>query len=109
LDLIHGSIPVEKRIGTISVIVERHAASVTRVNELISQFGDSIIGRLGLPYPTRDVNIITLIVDASVESVSALTGKLGNLPGVQVKSLMAKAPETGDPSNADPSKYRRPD
>lgn len=81
---------MEKRLGTISVIIERHHAPVATVNELISQFGDDVIGRLGLPYPERGVNIITLITDTSVERLSALTGKLGQLPGVQVRSLMAR-------------------
>jgi putative iron-only hydrogenase system regulator len=86
---------VEKRLGCISIILERTAAPVPQVNELITQFGDCVIGRLGLPYPARGVNIITLIIDASVERMSALTGKLGKLPGVQVKSLMSKAPKPG--------------
>ena len=86
---------MEKRLGTISVIVARHVAPVAAINELISQFGDDVIGRLGLPYPERGVNVITLITDTSVERLSALTGKLGKLPGVQVRSLMAKTPAQG--------------
>lgn len=74
-----------------TVILDRQLADVAHVNELISQFGDAVLGRLGLPYPERGVNIITLIVDATVERLSSLTGKLGRLPGVQVKSLMARA------------------
>ena len=81
---------MEKRLGCVSIILDRQTASVADVNELISQFGDLVIGRLGLPYPSHGVNIITLITDSSVERQSALTGKLGKLPGVQVKSLMAK-------------------
>jgi putative iron-only hydrogenase system regulator len=87
---------VEKRIGCVTIILERQKADVGTVNELVSQFGDTVVGRLGLPYPERGVNIITLIVDASVERVSALTGKLGKLPGVQVKSLMARNLEPGE-------------
>jgi len=86
---------VEKRLGTISIIVERQIAPVAAINELLSQFGDGIIGRLGLPYPERSVNIITLITDTSVERLSALTGKLGKLPGVQVRSLVAKISAQG--------------
>lgn len=93
---------MEKRIGTISVIVERPLAPVGAINELISQFGDEIIGRLGLPYPERGVNIITLVTDTSVERLSALTGKLGKLPGVQVRSLMAKPPVQGDAHDDQP-------
>ena len=87
---------MEKRIGCVTIILERQKAQAGTVNELISQFGDAVVGRLGLPYPERGVNIITLVVDASVERVSALTGRLGKLPGVQVKSLMAKNLETGE-------------
>ena len=90
---------MEKRIGCVTIILERQRADVSTINELVSQFGDAVIGRLGLPYPERGVNIITLIVDASVERVSALTGKLGKLPGVQVKSLMAKNLEPGEHSD----------
>ena len=90
---------MEKRIGCVTIILERQQADVSTINELVSQFGDAVIGRLGLPYPERGVNIITLIVDASVERVSALTGKLGKLPGVQVKSLMAKNLEPGERSD----------
>ena len=94
---------MEKRLGTISIIVERQVAPVSAINELLTQFGDEIIGRLGLPYPERGVNIITLITDSSVERLSALTGKLGKLPGVQVRSLMTKSPAQGASHNADPS------
>lgn len=95
-----GFAPMEKRLGCVSVILDRQAASVSEVNELISQFGDSVIGRLGLPYPSHGVNIITLITDSSVERLSALTGKLGKLPGVQVKSLMSKSRNSGVPDHA---------
>jgi putative iron-only hydrogenase system regulator len=86
---------MEKRLGCVSIILDRQLADVAEVNELITQFGDLVVGRLGLPYPSRGVNIITLITDSSVEHLSALTGKLGKLPGVQVKSLMAKNTDTG--------------
>jgi len=81
---------VEKRLGTVSIIVERHVAPVDELNELLTQFGDDIVGRFGLPYRERGVNIITLVTDTSMERVSALTGKLGKLPGVQVRSLLSK-------------------
>jgi len=102
-DLIHGKFPVEKRIGCISIILERQKARISTVNELLSQFGDCILGRLGLPCPARGFNIITLVVDAPVETVSALTGKLGKLPGVQVKSLMARNLTPGDEKHDCPS------
>jgi putative iron-only hydrogenase system regulator len=93
---------VEKRLGTVSIIVERQVAPVDEVNELLSQFGDEIVGRFGLPYPQRGVNIITLVTDTSVERVSALTGKLGKLPGVQVRSLLSKTASPGATHDSPP-------
>ena len=93
---------MEKRLGTISIIVERQRAPVATVNELLSQFGDCLLARLGLPFPDRGVNIITLVTDTSVERLSALTGKLGKLPGVQVRSLMTKSPAQGAPRDDPP-------
>ena len=100
---------MEKRLGCVSIILDRQQAPVPTVNELLSQFGDCIIGRLGLPYPARGVSIITLITDSTVERLSALTGKLGKLPGVQVKSLMSKTPEQGVASHDGPSQQCRTD
>jgi len=97
---------VEKRLGCVNIIIERQTAPVARVNELISQFGDCVLARLGLPCPTRGANIITLIIEAPVDRLSAFTGKLGQLPGVQVKTLMSKArpapgeaPDDGSPEH----------
>jgi putative iron-only hydrogenase system regulator len=90
-DLIHGSLPVEKRLGTVSIILDPRVTPIATINELISQFGDAVVGRMGLPFRDRGVSIITLVTESSVERLSALTGKLGKLPGVQVRSLMAKA------------------
>lgn len=81
---------MEKRIGVVAVIIHNRVEAIDRVNELLKTFGHLVIGRLGLPYPDRGVNIINLIVDASVEDVSSLTGKIGKIPGVQVRSLMTK-------------------
>lgn len=96
---------MEKRLGTVSIIVERKTAPIGVINELLSQFGDEIIGRLGLPYPQRGVSIITLVVDTTVERVSALTGKLGKLPGVQVRSLLARTTTRG--ASHDDEDHRR--
>jgi putative iron-only hydrogenase system regulator len=56
----------------------------------LTAFGDIVIGRMGIPYHQRDLNIITLIVDATTDEIGALTGKLGMIPGVTVKSTLAK-------------------
>lgn len=81
---------MEKRLGTVSIILDPQVTPVAVVNDLISRFGGEVLGRMGLPHHDRGVSIITLITETSVERMSALTGKIGKFPGVQVKSLMAK-------------------
>ncbi len=99
---------MEKRLGVVSIIVERSTAPVDDVNDLLTRFGDEIIGRLGLPHPARGVNVITVVVDTSVERVSALTGKLGKLPGVQVRSLMSRTTPRQEPLLPLPQTTERP-
>ena len=95
---------MEKRLGCVSIILDRQTAPVSSVNELLSQFGDYIVARLGLPYPSHGVNVITLVTDCTTDKLSSLTGKLGKLRGVQVKSLMSKACDVGVPADVAASK-----
>ncbi|MBC7342364.1 MAG: CopG family transcriptional regulator [Clostridia bacterium] len=60
-----------------------------RVNEILSAYGDIIVGRMGIPYRERDVAVIALIIDGTTDEVGALTGKLGGLKGIQVKAALA--------------------
>lgn len=82
---------MEKRIGTITIIITNRASQSEKVNRILSEFGDIIIARLGVPYAPRNLSIIALIVHASTDEIGALTGKLGTLTGVQVKSALTKA------------------
>lgn len=82
---------MEKRIGTITIIITNRASQSEKVNKILSEFGNIIIARLGVPYAQRNLNIIALIVHASTDEIGALTGKLGALTGVQVKSALTKA------------------
>ena len=61
-----------------------------QVNDLLSEFGEIIIARVGLPYRERHCSVITLIVDATTDELGALTGKLGALEGISVKSALTK-------------------
>ncbi len=79
-----------KRIGFVGILIEERERSAARVNEILSGFGELIVARIGLPYRERKVHVITLVVDATTDEVGALTGKLGALEGVVVKSGMAK-------------------
>ncbi|MDO5418189.1 MAG: iron-only hydrogenase system regulator, partial [Lachnospiraceae bacterium] len=58
---------------------------------LLHQYGQYIIGRMGIPYEKKQVNIISIVVDAPMDAISALSGKLGRLPGVSSKALYSKA------------------
>jgi putative iron-only hydrogenase system regulator len=62
-----------------------------KVNEIITQYGDTIIGRMGIPYDPKGIHIIALIIHGTTDDIGALTGKLGNLPDVEVKTVLTKA------------------
>jgi putative iron-only hydrogenase system regulator len=77
-------------VGVVAIIVKKRKTVAAEVNEVLTRFGDIILGRMGLPYPARELNIITLIVDATTDQIGALTGKLGMISDVTVKSTLAK-------------------
>lgn len=79
-----------RSVGVVAIIIKNRSNSASLVNEVLSQFGELVIGRMGLPYHERDLNIITLIVDASTDSIGSLTGKLGQITDVTVKTTLAK-------------------
>ncbi|MCI8516544.1 MAG: iron-only hydrogenase system regulator [Hungatella sp.] len=76
----------ETRIAVIGIIIEDRD-SVEEVNRLLHEYGEFIIGRMGLPYGKKRVNIISVVVDAPMNKISALSGKMGRLPGVSTKAL----------------------
>lgn len=79
----------DKRLGVIGIVIEdRHA--VARVNEILSVFSHIMVGRMGIPYREKDVSVISLIVDGSTDDIGALTGKLGGIRHVTVKSALTK-------------------
>jgi putative iron-only hydrogenase system regulator len=80
----------ERMVGVIAIIVKERDEAAPEVNEVLTHFGTIVIGRMGLPYHDRGLNIITLIVDATTDQIGALTGKLGQIAGVTVKSTLAK-------------------
>ncbi|OPJ54972.1 TM1266 family iron-only hydrogenase system putative regulator [Alkalithermobacter paradoxus] len=80
---------MNKRIGVVAIIVE-NKESVEKVNKLLSEFADSIVGRMGIPYKEKDVSVISIIVDGTNDEIGALTGRLGRLDGVSVKSALTQ-------------------
>lgn len=83
---------MENRIAIIGIIVE-NTKSIDLLNTILHQYGEYIIGRMGLPYPKRDVNIISVAVDAPNDVISAMSGKLGRLDGVSAKATFSKLPD----------------
>ncbi|MFH0880388.1 MAG: TM1266 family iron-only hydrogenase system putative regulator [Lentisphaerota bacterium] len=81
---------MDKRLGFVGIMIEDRLKAARLVNEILSDFGELIVGRMGLPYGARHCNIITLIVDATTDELGVLTGKLGALEGVSVKSALSK-------------------
>lgn len=80
---------MEYRISTISIIVEDRE-SARAINELLHQYADYIIGRMGLPCREKGLSVICVILEAPADVTSALSGRLGQLPGVSSKTMTAK-------------------
>ena len=80
---------MEKRIAVVAIIVSEVEA-VTKVNELLSSVRDYVLGRLGIPYKEKDLNVISVVMDAPQEVINALSGKLGMIKGVSSKVLTTK-------------------
>lgn len=82
---------MQQRLGFVGIIIEDRETNAAAVNELLGNFGRIIVARMGVPYEKRACSAITLIVDATTDELGVLTGKLGALPGVSVKSMLSKA------------------
>lgn len=80
----------KKRIGVIGIVLENPSAVQERLNQYISDAGQIIIGRLGIPYRERNVAVLALLVDGTNDEINSLTGRLGSLPGVNVRAALAK-------------------
>lgn len=79
----------EKRLAIISIIVENRERSA-EINSLLSEYGEFIVGRMGIPYREKAVSVLSVVVDAPAEIINTLTGKIGMLKGVTAKTLMSK-------------------
>ena len=80
----------ETRIAVIAIVAENRN-HIDEMNHVLSAYGEYIIGRMGIPYPKKGVSLISVAVDAPNETISALTGKLGNIEGITVKTAYSKA------------------
>ena len=80
----------EKRVAVISIIVEE-PDRVNQINEILHSASDYIIGRMGIPYREKEINIISIVIDAPVNVINNVSGKLGRLSGVTAKTAYSKA------------------
>lgn len=79
----------EKRLAVLSVVVEDRS-SAERLNALLSEYGECVVGRMGIPYREKGVSVLCVVLDAPVSEINALTGKIGQLSGVTAKTLFSK-------------------
>lgn len=84
---------METRLAVTTIIVE-DKTSAEKINEILHLYSDYIVGRMGIPYRQKNVSVISVVLDAPQDRISALAGKLGMLPGVSSKTIYSKL--TGD-------------
>lgn len=80
---------MEKRIGAVIILIENRE-SVDSINTILSSHASIILGRQGLPLREKSISVINLVLEGTTDQISSLTGKLGRLSGVQVKSVLTK-------------------
>lgn len=80
---------MQTRVAVAAIIVEDPQA-VTPLNDLLHQYSPYIIGRMGIPYKEKGISIISIAMDAPQDTISALTGKIGRIPGVATKTTYSK-------------------
>jgi len=88
---------MDTRVAVISIIVE-NTDSVESINSLLHEYGQYIVGRMGLPYRKRGISIICIALDAPQNTIAALSGKIGNLSGVSVKTAYSGVQSNGEKS-----------
>lgn len=79
---------METKVAVIGIIVEK-LESVSALNEILSEYGEFIIGRMGIPYKAKGINCITIIIDTEMNVINTLCGKIGKLDGVSSKAAFS--------------------
>lgn len=85
---------METRVAVMSIIVE-NPETVQKLNEILHEYGEYIIGRMGLPYRARNIHIISIAIDAPQDTISSLAGKIGGLSGITVKTAFSSVKSNG--------------
>jgi len=84
-DLMQKSEEKKNRLAVVGIAVNNREETACRVNEILSSFGNIIVGRMGIPYKDRGISIISIIIDGTNDEVGSITGKLGSIKGIKVK------------------------
>lgn len=80
----------QNRVGVAAIIIEDRHRAAPPVNEILSEYGEIIVGRMGIPYRDRGVSVISLIIDGDTDAIGAMTGKLGAIAGVKSRVTLVK-------------------
>lgn len=80
---------MEKRVALIGIVVE-NPEKTEELNNLLHKYSEYIIGRMGVPYKERNISIISIVMDAPADKISALSGSIGNLDGISAKTIYSK-------------------
>lgn len=82
------------RVAVMSIIVE-NPATVQKLNEILHEYGEYIVGRMGIPYRARKIHIISIAIDAPQDTISTLAGRIGGLDGITVKTAFSSVKDDG--------------
>ena len=80
---------METRIAIIGIIIYNNE-SAEKINSILHDYAEYIIGRMGIPYKTKNLSVISIIIDAPNDTIGALSGKLGMIPDISVKTMYSK-------------------
>ncbi len=89
---------MEKRIGSVLILIQNNSG-IARLNEILSRHAQIIIGRQGIPLREKKINLISLVLEGTTDEIGALTGQIGRLPGIEIKSVVTKFKEQSDENN----------
>ena len=79
---------MENRVAIISIIVE-DSSQIQQLNDLLHRYAQYVVGRMGIPYCQKDINIICMVLDAPTDQINSLTGALGRIPGITAKATFS--------------------
>ena len=86
---------MEKRIGSALILIKDNT-EVARLNDILSRHAQIIIGRQGIPLRERKINLISLVLEGTTDEIGALTGQVGRLTGIEIKSVVTRFKEQAD-------------